>query len=55
MMTDGVFALVSREEGKDIWPPIAYGITFSIVAMWALLLLLWLNRDETFYKEIEEQ
>ncbi len=50
-----MFNFIGREEGKDIWPTIALGITTTIVIMWILLLFLWLNRDETFAREVEEQ
>lgn len=55
MLSGALFNFIGREEGKDIWPTIAYTITITIVVLWALLLYIFLNRDETFYKEIEEE
>ena len=55
MLPNALFYFIGREEGKDIWPVIAYSITITIVALWAMLLYIFLNRDETFYKEIEQQ
>ena len=55
MLDNPLFMFISREDGKDIWPSIAYGITIAIVILWSLLLYVLLNRDETFYKEIEEE
>ena len=55
MLGNPLFFFIGREEGKDIWPIIAYSISITIVILWAMLLYVFLNRDETFYKEIEKQ